>query len=120
MLEEIIQRFLSASEEDSALKDLAKKRSINLHYVISDAGIEFYMLFRGGEVRTGMGAPPNPGAFTLTMSEETFKGVMEGKIEGMSAALGGKLKFKGDPMKAMALQKINDDLNRLYLGALKP
>jgi putative sterol carrier protein len=119
MLKDLIQLYLQYCEDDPALKEFARKRPIQVIYLIPDQDIQFYMAFKDGEIRTAMGSSPVPATLSLTMSEKTFTGVMNGEIDGMSAALSGEMKFKGDPLKAMALQKIQKDLNRLWLEAVK-
>jgi putative sterol carrier protein len=43
-----------------------------------------------------------------------FDGVMSGQIYGTSAAMTGKIRYSGDMMKAMSLQRIQKDMTRLY------
>jgi len=119
MLESKIQLYLTMCEGDSALKEFARKRPIVIQYRIPDKELQFYMSFKDGQVRTGMGEAESPATLSLTMAEKTFTGVMDGDIDGTAAALTGDMKFKGDPLKAMALQKIQKDLNRLWLEAGK-
>jgi len=119
MLEAKIQLYLTMCEGDAALKEFARKRPIVIQYRIPDKEIQFYMAFKDGQVRTGMGEAESPATLSLTMSEKTFTGVMDGDIDGTAAAISGEMKFKGDPLKAMALQKIQKDLNRLWLVAGK-
>lgn len=119
MLQAKIQLYLTMCEGDAALKEFARKRPIIIQYRIPDKEILFYMSFRDGQVRTGMGEAESPATLSLTMAEKTFTGVMDGDIDGTAAAISGEMKFKGDPLKAMALQKIQKDLNRLWLEAGK-
>ncbi len=119
MLKSKIQLYLTLCEGDAALKEFARKRPIVIQYRIPDKEIQFYMSFKDGQVRTGMGEAESPATLSLTMAEKTFTGVMDGDIDGTAAALSGEMKFKGDPLKAMALQKIQKDLNRLWLEAGK-
>ena len=119
MLEPKIQLYLSMCEDDASLKEFARKRPIVIQYRIPDKDIQFFMAFKDGLVRTGMGEAETPATLSLTMAEKTFIGVMDGEIDGTAAALSGEMKFKGDPLKAMALQKIQKDLNRLWLEAGK-
>ena len=119
MLETKIQLYLTMCESDASLQEFARKRPIIVQYRIPDKGIQFFMAFKDGQVRTGMGAADSPATLSLTMAEKTFTGVMDGEIDGTAAAFSGEMKFKGDPLKAMALQKIQKDLNRLWLEAGK-
>ena len=119
MLEETIHQYLTLCESDPALKDFARKRPIVVQYFIPDQEIQFFMIFKDGEVHTGTGMASLPVTLNLTMGGKTFSGIMSGEIDGTSAALSGEMKFKGDPLKAMALQKIQKDLNRLWLEAVQ-
>jgi putative sterol carrier protein len=48
------------------------------------------------------------------MTGAIFDGVMSGQIYGTSAAMTGKIRYSGDMMKAMSLQRIQKDMTRLY------
>lgn len=115
--EDVLRRFLFDCERDANLRDFAREHTISVHYSITDSKTDFHMLFGDGVVRAGLGAPPEEADFTLKMDADTFDGVMSGRLRGMTLAMSGKLKFKGDTMKGMALQKIGKDLSRLYIQA---
>lgn len=114
MLNEIITKFLSACEGDSVLKDFGKKRPLTVQFEIPDQNLAFYISFIDGIVNTGLGQATPPAHMTLKMDETVFDGVMSGKINGVSAAMSGKLHYRGDTMRGMALQKIINDIIRLY------
>jgi len=42
----------------------------------------------------------------ITMVSNDFADMVEGKLDGITAFMGGKLKVKGDPMLAMQLQSL--------------
>jgi putative sterol carrier protein len=113
----VISRFLSACEQDSILLEFAKNRQISLLFGLTDANLEFYLIFANGEVKTGLGAPPTNANLTLRMTADTFDGVMTGKINAASAAMSGRMRFSGDTNRGMALQRIMKDMNRLYIQA---
>ncbi len=115
--EDVLRRFLSDCEHDANLQNFARKHTISVHYSITDSKLDFHMLFGDGVVRAGLGAPPGETDFTLKMDADTFDGMMSGRLRGMTVAMSGKLKFKGDTMKGMALQQIGKDLSRLYTQA---
>lgn len=116
-LESILRAFLSASEGDEALRAFAAGRRFSMHYSLTDAGLDFHMLFDDGAVRAGLGAPPGPPDLALKMKAEVFDGMMTGRIKAMSAAMSGKLKFSGDTAKAMQMQRVQKDIMRLYSAA---
>jgi putative sterol carrier protein len=43
---------------------------------------------------------------TITMASNDFADMIGGKLDGMTAFMGGKLKVKGDMMLAMQLQSL--------------
>jgi len=43
---------------------------------------------------------------TITMASNDFVDMVEGRLDGITAFMGGKLKVKGDPMLAMQLQSL--------------
>ncbi len=119
MLEKILRQFLAACEKEPDMQTFAAGRQLTMHYVLTDAGLEFYMAFDNGTVRAGMGAPPARADLTLKMKAEIFDGMMTGKVNGATAAMTGKLKFSGDTGKAMALQRVQREISRLYMQVRK-
>jgi len=117
MLIEIISRFLSYLETDSAMQSFAQNRHLTMLYVLSDAEVEFYMSFQDGTTRAALGQPPTPADITLKMKADIFDGMMMGRVNGTTAAMTGKLKFSGDTSKAMSMQKVQKDMGRLYARA---
>jgi putative sterol carrier protein len=51
------------------------------------------------------GPHPSPN-ITITMASNDFADMVEGKLDGIAAFMGGKLKVKGDMMLAMQLQSL--------------
>ncbi len=117
LLEKILDAFLAASEGDQATLGFAANRLFVMHYMLTDANLDFMMVFENGKVEAGFGPPPSKPDLTLKMKAEVFDGMMTGKINAMSAALSGKMKFSGDTAKAMQMQRIQKDLMRLYSHA---
>ncbi len=115
--ERILCEFLTASETDAAFLAFAASRVFVMHYALTDASLEFHMIFDNGTVKAGMGAPPGKSDLTLKMKAEVFDGMMTGKINAMSAAMSGKMKFSGDTGKAMQMQRVQKDIMRLYSRA---
>ena len=118
-LEDVLNEFLPLCEEDAAMQEFAQKRKLTVHYVIPDAQLQFFITFQDGAVSCGGGKPPTPAHFTITMNKQTFEDSMNDKIDAMSAALSGKIKFKGDRIKGMVLQSTRKDMARLWAEALK-
>lgn len=116
-LERILREFLGKSEKDAAFVAFAANRLFVMHYALTDANLEFHMLFDNGAVKAGMGAPPGKADLTLKMKAAIFDGMMTGRINAMSAAMSGKMKFSGDTAKAMQMQRVQKDIMRLYTEA---
>ena len=70
----------------------------------ADAGVYSVAIADGkGMVTEGPHASPN---ITITMASNDFADMVEGKLDGIAAFMGGKLKVKGDMMLAMQLQSL--------------
>ncbi|HHX50918.1 MAG TPA: SCP2 sterol-binding domain-containing protein [Clostridia bacterium] len=97
-----------------AIKELEKKldpqktSGINGIYqfdLTGDKGIQFFISFANGKGTFGEGI--NEGAnITLTVSDENFAKILEGKLNPNLAFMTGKLKIKGDMQLALKLQAI--------------
>ena len=70
----------------------------------ADAGVYSVAIADGkGLITEGPHASPN---ITITMASNDFADMVEGKLDGIAAFMGGKLKVKGDMMLAMQLQSL--------------
>ena len=115
MLEEAIKQFLMLCQQDPVLVEFAQKRSISTQFVIPDRNLEFTLAFGDGEVKTHQGAPEQPVDFTVKMDEKTFTLVMTGKMDATTAAMSGRIQYKGNISKGMLLQRLIKDMIRLYI-----
>ena len=86
-----------------------------LCFTLSDMGTDFHFGCTGGRVIAGMGAADAD--VQLRMGAAVLDGMFTGAINGMQAAMSGKLSFTGDTTKAMSLQQMQADLSRLYSAA---
>jgi len=57
----------------------------------------------GAKVTEGISDSPN---VTITMASNDFVDMVEGRLDSVTAFMGGKLKVKGDMMLAMQLQNL--------------
>jgi putative sterol carrier protein len=70
----------------------------------ADPGIYSVAIADGkAAVSEGTSASSN---ITITMASNDFADMVEGKLDGVTAFMGGKLKVKGDMMLAMQLQSL--------------
>lgn len=113
-MEQVLRRFVAYAAGDPALQEFARGRSMTMHYVLSDVGLEFYMRFEQGGVLAGMGAPQFPAEVRLETTADVLDGMFTGRINAMRAAMTGQLSFKGDAKVAVGVQQVQADLTRLY------
>jgi len=88
-----------------------------VRYELTDIKMSFYTVFDQGAVRCGVGDPSEKPQVTLKMKADVLDKLFTGKENGPKAAMTGKLSFIGDTIKAMSLQRIQKDFNRLYSEA---
>jgi putative sterol carrier protein len=114
MITDKIEKFLTACESDSALQEFAQKMPMSLRFRITDQDLEFTFIFKDGGVRAGKGSLVYHPDLDVKTDAATFEGLMSGRVNGASAYMAGKLKFTGDTMKGMAMQKITKEMNRIW------
>jgi autoinducer 2 (AI-2) kinase len=85
-----------------------------VRYQVQDLGLVFYTGFTGDPPAAGMGEPPVQPHLTLRMTSAVLDDVFMERISGMKAAMSGRMAFSGNTMRAMALQRVQKDLNRVY------
>ena len=117
MFEQTVQRFLASCESDAAMQEFARKRAMSLRFRIADENLEFTLIFKDGIVRAAIGSLTDHPDLDVKTDAETFDGVMSGRVNGATAYMMGKLKFRGDTMKGMAMQKVAKEMIRLWQGA---
>ncbi|HOZ48115.1 MAG TPA: SCP2 sterol-binding domain-containing protein [Candidatus Hydrogenedentes bacterium] len=88
--------------------DASKTAGMNATFqfvVTGDDGGEWYAKIADGGVDIGAGKADNP-TITLTSSAADFLDLVNGKINGQTAFLTGKLKIQGDMTLAMKLESV--------------
>merc|ERR1712113_1129823 len=87
--------------------ELVKLGGAVFQFIISDAGPEgkFTLDLKNGNGSTSVGENPKADC-TITMADADMVAMAEGKLDGMQAFMGGKLKIKGNMMLAQKLQSI--------------
>jgi ketol-acid reductoisomerase len=116
-VEDVLRRFLALAERDPVLQEFGRERKMTTHYVLHEPELEFYMRFGTGELEASLGPPLSPAEVRLETKAEVLDGMFTGRTNAVRAAMTGKLSFGGEAKLAMSIQKIQDDLCRLYTSA---
>jgi autoinducer 2 (AI-2) kinase len=116
-MERLLGTFGRRVSRDEKVLAFAEGRQVTVCYQLTDIKLSFYTAFDQGAVSCGMGDPPNRPQVTLKMKADILDKLFTGRENGPKAAMSGKLSFIGDTIKAMSLQRIQNDLNRLYTEA---
>jgi len=116
-LQRILERFTAAVAADAGMAAFARGKDVTMRFTLRDVEQDFYLSFVDGHVAAALGAPPHEPNVSLKMNAAILDGVFMGSINGMRAAMTGKLSFSGDTNKAMAFQRLQGDLGRLYRAA---
>ncbi len=116
-LSRILDRFTAAVAADPGMADFARGKDVTMLFTLRDLALDFYLSFVAGRVSAGLGTPPQAANVQLKMSAATLDGIFTGQVNGMRAAMTGKLSFSGDTGKAMAFQRLQSDLGKLYVAA---
>ncbi|MGE0570459.1 MAG: NAD(P)-dependent oxidoreductase [Dehalococcoidia bacterium] len=112
--ERLFMNFLSGVAADEAVRRFASGKNVVVRYHVQDLDLVFHTGFTGDPPVTGMGEPATAPHLTLRMTSGVLDDVFMERISGMKAAMGGKMAFSGNTMRAMTLQRVQKDLNRVY------
>jgi putative sterol carrier protein len=86
--------------------DKAAGVDVVFQYKISGPdGGEWYATVKDGACEVKEGTHDNP-TTTISMSDEDFVSLIEGKLNAMQAYTSGKLKIEGDLMKSQLIEKL--------------
>jgi putative sterol carrier protein len=110
-----IARSLSASEADR--KDAIKKGGAIFAFTLKNPAAEtdswYIDLKETGTVGKGLAPEGKKAAVTLSLSDKDFGQLVQGKANAQKLFMGGKLKVKGDVMKA---SRMGDILKQAQTG----
>ena len=70
-----------------------------------EGGGQYHSTIKDGAATVTEGTHPSP-SMTITMAAQDFVDMTEGKLDGMSAFMSGKLRIGGDMGLAMRLQSL--------------
>ena len=113
----ILRGFVERITHDAALRAFATGKHVALRFTLNDLGLVFYLEVHDGAVAADLGDPSARPDVELRMRAEILDGMFTGQVNPMQAAMGGRLSFNGDTVKAMTLQNMQADLSRLYTQA---
>ena len=116
-IQAIAARFVEEITDDEAMAAQSAGRDATLHFEIEDADCHFHFTLADGQVTGRAAAPETPAEVRLRMRADVLDGMFTGRANPMEAAMEGRLAFTGDAAKAMTLQQLQDDLQRLYQAA---
>jgi autoinducer 2 (AI-2) kinase len=116
-MQAILQTFCAAMAADPAINTFSADQDVTLHFTAHDLGVDFYLGLKQGRVLSALGAPPEPAEVQLQMRAEVLDGMFNGTVDAMECAMNGELSFMGDAGKAMTLQHLQADMERLYRAA---
>ncbi len=113
----ILERFCAGMAVDPSLNEFSAGQDVTLQFNAHDLGLLFYIGLKQGKVSSALGTPEEPAEVQLEMRGEIIDGMFTGTIDPMESAMNGELSFVGDAAKAMTLQEIQGDMERIYKAA---
>lgn len=116
-MERLLQDFFARLRADANLRAFAGGHAVTLRFTLPDLQRVFFIRLRSGAVTADLGDPDGAADVELRMGAETLDGMLRGTLNAMQAATSGRIAFRGDTMKAMALQQLQADLSRCWHAA---
>ncbi|NQX87570.1 MAG: class II aldolase/adducin family protein [Halioglobus sp.] len=113
----ILEKFCADMAADPSLNAFTVQQDVTLQFNVHDLGLQFYLSLRQDKVLSAIGPPDDPADVQLAMRGEIIDGMFTGTIDPMESAMNGELSFVGDAGKAMTLQEIQHDMERIYTAA---
>ena len=113
----ILEIFCADMAIDPALNAFSADQDVTLHFTADDLSLEFYLSLQQSRVISAMGPPASPADVMLKMRGEILDSMFNGTADAMECAMNGELSFMGDAAKAMTLQHIQTDMERIYQAA---
>jgi len=113
----LLSRFVEAIEKDEAIADKARDEDVLLCFTLTDLGQHFHFALHDGAVTAALGLPAQDADVNLSLRAAVLDGMFTGTLDAMEASMQGEISFQGDAAKAMTMQHLSRDLNRLYTRA---
>lgn len=117
IMRKILEQFVANIRTDEKMVEASRGKNLVMHFTVKDLDQTFYLSFVDGEMQADLGEPATSPHVRLKMNTEILDGMFTGRISGNKAAMTGKLSFSGDTRKAMAFQRFQKDMSRLYQAA---
>lgn len=113
-MERILASFCARVASDEQVRSLSRGRTVTLHFALPDLDLGFHLALADGRAAAAPGPAAAAPDVRLRMKARVLDGLFTGRTNGMDAALRGELFFTGDAARAMTLQHLQADLERLY------
>jgi ribulose-5-phosphate 4-epimerase/fuculose-1-phosphate aldolase/putative sterol carrier protein len=118
-MEQVLQIFFTRTSTDPALKNFAQDKLFTIQYILPDLGLEFFLVFENGDVKTGIGSAPTTVDVRLRANLEVLNDIFAGRTSPTRSLMNGKLSFSGDLRRMSDFQKVQPDLAHLYRAACR-
>lgn len=117
-MQKLLEQFLADLARDPAIHRFAAGRVVTLHFELDDIELGFSIQLGDDRVlRAAVGEPDPTADVRLRLAAAVLDDMFTGAANAMEAAMDGRLSFTGDAAKAMTLQDMQADLERLYQSA---
>lgn len=113
----ILEKFCAGMAADPALNAFAAGKDVALQFSVHDLGLTFFVALKQDKIASALGKPGEPAEVKLAMRGEIIDGMFTGTIDPMESAMNGEISFVGDAGKAMTLQELQGDMQRIYQAA---
>jgi len=101
------------AQSDEALIKASKGKHLTINYEFPDLDVFFHTNFLDGKIEAGLGEVEDADV-ELVMDSDILDGMFSGTINAAKAAMKGDLAFSGNVAKAMRLQSLMGDFQRVY------
>jgi putative sterol carrier protein len=115
-LEKVLTKMADLAQSDQAMIKASRGKRLTITYEFPDLDVFFHTNFLDGEIHAGLGEEEDADV-ELVMDSDIFDGMFTGTINAAKAAMKGDLAFSGNVVKAMRLQGLMDDFQRIYQQA---
>jgi autoinducer 2 (AI-2) kinase len=116
-MRKLFERFCADMAQDEAVKQFSEDQDVTLAFHSPDIGMDFYIGLHKGNVDAGLGEQDKADV-QLAMRAFVLDGMFAGTTDPMNAAMNGEISFMGDAAKAMTIQHLQEDMERIY-GAVR-